>query len=395
MLRHGLTEPRVALLFPAAGRAGRRQAAVDGTGPKEFFYGGLAYGTRHPDLTFGDTWATPDSPFGRLSVAATLARNSIMNFGLVRPRISALGSLVAGVDVALSFTDAFSISLGYYRRITGGRTILAGGFHGLCDMVEEVRAPFRPYARHAIRRGLAGLDFAFFFGPADREEAIRRYGLVRERTFLFPFGVDTDFWCPGSASLPEEGFVFAAGSDPKRDYACLVRAPYSAPTRVLTRREVPGADARSDVEVVRGSFHEVAITDIVLRDFYRAAALVVVPVRDVFQPSGYSVALQAMACGKPVVLSRIKGLWDREVFASGVNCMLVTPGDPGEMGGVIRRLLDDPSLRATIGIAARDTAVKHFALERMNQGLEDLVLTALKAGLVGKKMREPTESKPI
>jgi len=375
-------DPRVALLFPAAGRAVRRQAADDGSGPKEFFYGGLAYGERHPDVTFGDTRMVPHSPFARLTVAATLARNTIMNFGLARVRVAALSRLVAGVDIALSFTDAFSLSLGYYRRLTGDRTVLAGGFHGLCDMVEEVRTPFRPFARRAIRRGLAGLDLSFFFGPADRDEAIRRYGLARERTFLFPFGVDTDFWCPGPASLSEEGYVFAAGSDPKRDYECLVRAPYSAPTRILTRRRVYGAGGRPDVTIIRGSYHNAAVTDLVLRDLYRAAAVVVVPLRDVFQPTGYSVTLQAMACGKPVVLSHIRGLWDPEILISGRNCVLVAPGDPNELGAAVRELLDNTDLREAIGMAARDTAVSHFGVDRMNCGLADLVRAAATLGTV-------------
>ena len=375
-----LAGPRVAVLFPTAGRVERRQLAIEGGGPKEFFYGGLTYAETHRNTVFGDTRAIPDSPFGTLAVNAVRVRNAVTNFGLAKPRVAAQKGTLASVDIALSFTDAFSISLGYYRQMAGNRAILAGGFHGLCDMAEEVRAPFRSFAQHAIRRGLQGLDFSFFFGPADREEAIRRYGLARERTFLFRFGVDTDFWCPGPANLPEADFVFAAGSDPKRDYDCLMAAPLDVPLRILTRRRVPGAEARGKIKIIRGSYHDMAVTDLVLRDLYRAAEVVVVPVRDVFQPSGYSVTLQAMACGKPVILSRIKGLWDPEVFDSGVNCVLVEPGNRNELAREIQRLIDDPQLRADIGKAARETALTSFNLERMNRGLEEMINTAIRLG---------------
>lgn len=110
-----------------------------------------------------------------------------------------------------------------------------------------------------------------------------------------------------------------------------------------------------------------------LRDLYRSAAVVAVPVRDVFQPSGYSVALQAMACGKPVVLSRNKGLWDTEVLESGQNCILVPPGDPGALAGAVHRLQSDESLRMRMGEAARQTAVAHFGLLRMEDALTELV----------------------
>jgi glycosyltransferase involved in cell wall biosynthesis len=378
-----MSDPQVAILFPAAGRRDRRDEAITGNGPKEFFYGGLAYGESHAGLVYGDTRANPDSFMERLLLPFTRARNMVTNFGLVRPRVAALAGLLSGVDAVFSFTDAFSVSLGYYRRMAGARAVLAGGFHGLCDMIFEVKAPFRPFARRAIQRGVAGLDVAFFFGPADREEAIRRFGLARERTFLFPFGVDTDFWSPAPSDAGGGAGVFAAGSDPKRDYACLLNARSGAPMRILTRLKLPGAEGRSDLEVIRGSFHAAAITDQVLRDLYRTAAVVVVPVRDVFQPSGYSVALQAMACGKPIVLSRNKGLWDPEVFESGRNCILVRPEDPAELRSAIQALIDDPGRCAEIGAAARETALTHFPLARMNAGLERLVETALSVGRKG------------
>lgn len=375
-----VSDPRIAILYPDAGRRDRQDDTVAGAAPKEFFYGGLAYGEAHSGLIYGDTRSDPDSFTGQLSLRYVRARNAAMNFGLAKPRVTALSRVVADVDAMFSFTDAFSISLGYYRRMVGGRAVVAGGFHGLCDMVDEVKAPFRPFARRAIRRGLAGLDMAFFFGPADREEAIRRFGLTQERTYLFPFGIDTDFWSPGAPKGDDDHFVFAAGSDPKRDYSCLLTAPYDAPTRILTRLKLPEAAERPDVELIRGSFHAAAVTDAVLRDLYRAATVVAVPVRDVFQPSGYSVALQAMACGKALVLSRIKGLWDPEVFETGVNCILVEPGNPSELGAAIQRLVDDPQLRSNIGAAARKTALRAFGLDRMNRGFERMVDIAIRLG---------------
>lgn len=378
-----MSDPRVALLFPAAGRLNRRDDVLSGNAPKEFFYGGLAYGERHSGIVYGDTRTDPDSLVGRLSLTYTRLRNRIMNFGLAKPRVEALADVIAGVDVAVSCTDAFSISLGCYRGRIGGRTVLIGGFHGLCDMIDEVKAPFRPFAGRAIRRGVRALDLAFFLGPADREEAIRRYGLERERTFLFPFGVDTDFWSPGESQGKPETVVFAAGSDSKRDYACLLKASYDAPTRILTRLKLPEIEKRTDVELVRGNFHAPAVTDSALRDLYRTAVAVAVPVRDVFQPSGQSVTLQAMACGKPVVLSRIKGLWDPEVFETGRNCILVEPGKPAELGAAIQQLIDDPRLRGEIGAAARETALSSFGLDRMNRGLERMVDTAIRLGRRG------------
>jgi glycosyltransferase involved in cell wall biosynthesis len=108
---------------------------------------------------------------------------------------------------------------------------------------------------------------------------------------------------------------------------------------------------------------------------YRRADVVAVPLKDVWQPTGYSVTLQAMACGKAVVLSNIKGLWDPEVFRSGENCILVEPGNPAALGTALEQLHADPALRQIIGAAARQTAVEAFALSRMNRSIRELVET--------------------
>jgi glycosyltransferase involved in cell wall biosynthesis len=62
------------------------------------------------------------------------------------------------------------------------------------------------------------------------------------------------------------------------------------------------------------------------------------------------VALEAMAAGRPVVASRTGGLAD--VVDDGVTGLLVQPGQPQELAGAIRRLLDDPALRGEMGVAA-------------------------------------------
>jgi glycosyltransferase involved in cell wall biosynthesis len=138
--------------------------------------------------------------------------------------------------------------------------------------------------------------------------------------------------------------------------------------RLLTSLPVAVPPGRQ-IELVRGNLYGSPITDSVLRDLYRRAAVVAVPLQDVYQPSGYSVTLQAMACGRPVVLSRNRGLWDPEIFKSGENCILVPPGDAQALGAAIDLLMGDEALRRRIGAAARESAVHHFSLGRMDQAI--------------------------
>ncbi|MFZ0695101.1 MAG: glycosyltransferase family 4 protein [Alphaproteobacteria bacterium] len=371
----------IAILFPSAGRKSRLHDVEAGLCPKEFFYGALNLSARGTVLRYADTRQDPDTILANARLWAERARNRLSGFGLSQQRVAALKSEIDDTRLAVSFTDGFSLSLGRYRHLLGGGTVLAGGFHGLSDVPDEVAPPVRSWARAQIRQAVLGLDHLFFFGEADRQEAIRRFQIPEQKTSLFLFGVDTDFWCPGKEEPAD--YVLSVGSDPKRDYATLLAASIEAPLRIITRLGLQLPKNRGDVEIIRGSYHNVAVTDTVLRDLYREAAIVVVPVRNVFQPSGYSVTLQAMACGKPVVLSRIKGLWDPEAFVSGENCVLVEPENPRALADAIAQLRADPAFRNKIGAAARATAVRFFALQRMNDSLAALVERCRHLGEVG------------
>jgi glycosyltransferase involved in cell wall biosynthesis len=74
---------------------------------------------------------------------------------------------------------------------------------------------------------------------------------------------------------------------------------------------------------------------------------------------GVSVALEAMAAGRPVVASRLPGL--AEVVSEGETGLLVPPGDKVALARQTRRLLGDEALRIRLGEAGRARAARHFA----------------------------------
>lgn len=361
-----MNDLRYLFLYPGESRKLRLQSLADGEAPREFFYGYLAAVAAGYRCAIGDTRADPPAKWQQALLKYEIARNRLTNYPLSKQRIAALGPAFADCDVAVSFTDGFSVAMGLWARALAPRAYLAGGFHGLADMLDKVAPWARAVAKGRIRKGLHGLDHLFFFGDADRRRAIELYDLDAARTSVFPFGVDTDFWTPGAGET--EAVAFAVGSDPQRDYATLVAAPTDAALRLVTRLPVPPR-ANGSYELIRGSWHNAAITDVVLRDLYRQCAVVAVPLHDVWQPSGYSVTLQAMACGKPVVLSDIRGLWDPGILRSGHDCLLVPPGDPAALAKAIDTLMADAGLRARMGANARQTAVEKFGMARMDAAI--------------------------
>lgn len=71
--------------------------------------------------------------------------------------------------------------------------------------------------------------------------------------------------------------------------------------------------------------------------------------------------LEAMASGLAVLASRVGGT--AEAVADGVSGLLFPADRPGEMEGLIRRLLAEPGLAARLGRVARETAVRRYSLE--------------------------------
>jgi len=80
------------------------------------------------------------------------------------------------------------------------------------------------------------------------------------------------------------------------------------------------------------------------------------------------VVLEAQACGKPVVTSRLDG--SAESIADGETGFLVDPHDPAEVGDALHRLVADRRLREQMGVAARRLAVEQFSFEIFRSRLE-------------------------
>ena len=95
----------------------------------------------------------------------------------------------------------------------------------------------------------------------------------------------------------------------------------------------------------------------VLPDWYRASDLVCVPS---YSESFGLVALEAQACGTPVVATAIGGL--RTAVSDGISGSLVDGHDPKAWSAVISRLLAEPQRRLLLSMGAVEHA-SHFGWE--------------------------------
>jgi D-inositol-3-phosphate glycosyltransferase len=115
-----------------------------------------------------------------------------------------------------------------------------------------------------------------------------------------------------------------------------------------------------------------------LPQWYRAADLVIVPS---YSESFGLVALEAQACGTPVVATAVGGL--RTAVADGISGVLVDGHNPKAWSSVIARLLQEPQRRILLSMGAIEHA-SHFGWDVTARGtldIYDLVIGNLRKSL--------------
>ena len=103
-----------------------------------------------------------------------------------------------------------------------------------------------------------------------------------------------------------------------------------------------------------------------LANWYRAADLVCVPS---YSESFGLVALEAQACGTPVVATAVGGL--RTAVADGISGVLVDGHDAKAWSSVIARLLQEPQRRVLLSMGAIEHA-SHFGWDTTARGTLDI-----------------------
>ncbi|MCE5257581.1 MAG: glycosyltransferase family 4 protein [Chloroflexi bacterium] len=99
-----------------------------------------------------------------------------------------------------------------------------------------------------------------------------------------------------------------------------------------------------------------------LRALYQQAWGLILPSHHEGLPG---VMLEAMACGTPVIATRVGGI--PGVITDGVNGLLVAPRAPDQLAGAISRLRKDAALRSRLGQAARRTIEEQFSWQVIGQ----------------------------
>lgn len=242
-------------------------------------------------------------------------------------------------------------------------------FHTLGDVKLRARASEseRPERLEAERRLVHRLDRIIAATEHERQLLRQIFRVDARKVAVIPLGVDLGMFTPrpraeARARLgldPARRFVLAVGRiEPLKGLDILIRAVGELQVRVPVDLLIIGGDERAASEIARleSVAAEVGVSEAVrflgpkahdtLADWYAAADVVAVPS---FYESFGLVAVEAMACGTPVVASRVGGL--ASTVVDGRTGYLVPWRCPEPFAERIELLLRNEPLRLALGAA--------------------------------------------
>lgn len=206
----------------------------------------------------------------------------------------------------------------------------------------------------------------------------RRFGVAAE---VVPIGVDLDQFRPLDGPRPPGPvrFVFtkwlAEIYGPDVFLAALARLGSEPAWEAVIAGDGPWAGRLSARATELGLGDRVRFAGRLPHDeipaLLRAADVLVMPSR---REAFGVAALEAAACGLPVVASDVGGV--AETVVDGRTGLLVPPGDPAALAAALARLAADPDLRARLGAAGRERTAELYAWARCVERLERVYLAA-------------------
>jgi glycosyltransferase involved in cell wall biosynthesis len=220
--------------------------------------------------------------------------------------------------------------------------------------------------RRALQRAAYSWAQVVVAHSAAAADRLAEERVPRSRVRVIPDGIDLRAYTPRGTERPIRTIATVGSLRPERGHDVLLEAAPMVLRRFPDLEIVIAGDGprRSELEAMArrlGIGAHVRFpgrTEPLSRLFARCDAFVL-PARADVSPAG---VIEAMACGLPVIASRVDGV--RELIEHQRTGVLVPPGDPRALGYALLDLVQWNSHALAIGRAARSAVEARYSLDR-------------------------------
>jgi glycosyltransferase involved in cell wall biosynthesis len=283
-------------------------------------------------------------------------------------------------DTLIGGQDSIALALGYYKKKKWIKSKVVFIGMGLAARLSQAKSRqplfYRLFMKRYFGKILEACDAIVTLGKAEKEYYSSEFPLLQKKVHFIPFGVDTKFWTPDTIAKTNGGPMLFVGSDLNKNYGLLIKIASSlkdVPFVCITSR-ISQNIITSNVKLICSDWHRELISDIELREYYRKSTAVIIPLKESLQPSGQSVALQAMACGSPVIITKTGGFWEPEQFTHLKHCIFIYSNTVDEWSKNIRLLLENENLRSTLSRDGRCLVEERYTSDLFAKRLEELIV---------------------
>ena len=246
-------------------------------------------------------------------------------------------------------------------------------FHTLAEIKKRARAGEDEPEERSVgeERVIRTADAIVAFSRHESNAMVRFYDAGPDKIEVIPCGVDVDLFRPvdrrearQKLGIGEDGVVLFVGRlEPLKGVDILLRAVAQLERADTTKTVIVGGDqADAEMARLRALCSDLGIAERVsflgrmaqqeLPLYYSAADVSVIP--SYYESFGL-VALESMACGTPVIASRVGGL--PTIVKDGLNGYLVPWRCPEPFADGLDVLLGNAAIRQAMSDASRQTAL--------------------------------------
>jgi len=235
----------------------------------------------------------------------------------------------------------------------------------------------KPKKARLLKRVYSHIDTIILMSSIQYRFALDSIGIPGSRVALLKWPIDQKFWRP--MNVPTD-MICTVGRE-MRDFGTLIEAVKELDIRChIAAGAVQGKidPWMEDVRKAEGLHKNISIGKknySELRDLYARSRFVVVPLFPTDTDNGTTTILEAMAMGKAVICTRVKGQAD--VIVEGKTGLFVPPQDPGALREAIRYLWENPDAAEKMGAEGRRVIEESHTVDHWLEQIRGIVQEAI------------------